>query len=224
MKRIQFQNTSKILVTVFCTGLSALLSGQSNKDGSMPQYLYEEFTKCDILMKTGQLNNQEINYNTLTEKMVFTRDGKYYDISNPEMVDTVYLNKSKFVPEGKAFYEVLLSAPVELFVQYKGSLQSAGKPVGYGGTSQVASSTSLSSINLDSRQWNLTIPSDYTVSSSIVYWIVRGDEMVSFENEKQFLKLFPEKADKLKSFIKENRLKFDKQDHLIKLVKYCSSL
>jgi hypothetical protein len=48
--------------------------------------------------------------------------------------------------------------------------------------------------------------------------------MVSFENEKQFLKLFPEKSDQLKSYIKENRLKFEKQEHLIKLVKYCSSL
>ena len=224
MKRIQFQNSSKILVTIVCTGLSLLLSGQSNKDGSMPQYLYEEFTNCDILMKSGQLHNQEVNYNTLTGKMVFTRDGKYYDISNPEMVDTVYLNKSKFVPVGKAFYEVILSTPAALYVQHKGSLQSAGKPVGYGGTSQVASSTSLSSINLDSRQWNLSIPSDYIVTLSREYWILKGTEMVSFGNEKQFLKLFPDKTDKLKSFIKENRLKFDKQDHLIMLVKYCSSL
>jgi hypothetical protein len=224
MKRIQLQNTSKFLVTIFFTGLSALLSGQSNKDGSMPQYLYGEFSKSEILMKNQQLHNQEINYNTLTGKMVFTRDGKYYDISNPEMIDTVYLNESKFVPVGKAFYEVLMSVPVALFVQYTGSLQPAGKPVGYGGTSQVASSDYLSSVNLSSGIWNLAIPADYLVKSSAVYWILKGTELVSFENEKQFIKLFPEKSEKLKSYIKENKLKLDKQEHLIKLVKYCGSL
>jgi len=48
------------------------------------------------------------------------------------MVDTVYLNDSKFVPEGKIFYEVLLSGPIDLFIQNKGDLMPAGKPVGYG--------------------------------------------------------------------------------------------
>jgi hypothetical protein len=221
---IKSQHASGILVTIFITGCSVILSGQSNKDGSMPQYLYGEFSKSDILMKSGQVHNQEIDYNTLTQKMVFTRDSKYYDITNPEMVDTVYLNESKFIPVGKAFYEVLLAAPVKLFVQYKGSLMSAGKPVGYGGTSQVSSSTSLSSIDLNSRVWNLSIPSDYIVRMSKAFWILRGNEMVSFENEKQLLKLFPEKADQLKSYIKENRLKFEKQDNLIKLMKYLGSL
>jgi len=223
MKQIIEKNLIVLIVILF-TGMLFKLSGQTTSTGSMPQYLFHDFTTCDIKMKSGQTQTQEMNYNTITEKMVFTRDKKYYDLTNPEMVDTIILQNCRFVPAGKAFYEVLVSGPVSLFIQHKGDLMSAGKPVGYGGTSQVASANYINAIELDGLQVNLQLPSDYIVKSSPVYWIRKGDEWSSFNGEKQFLKIFPDKAVQIKGFIKENRIKFDKSENLIRLVKYCSTL
>ncbi len=61
-------------------------------------------------MKGGKTNTATMNYNTVTEKMVFISNDKYYDLTNPETVDTVILNGCKFVPVGKSFYEVLVSS------------------------------------------------------------------------------------------------------------------
>ncbi|MCX6329757.1 MAG: hypothetical protein NTZ85_09650 [Bacteroidia bacterium] len=213
-----------ILIVFLITGMLFKLSGQATSSGSMPQYLFAEFTKCDIKMISGQTQTQEMNYNTVTEKMVFTRDKKYYDLTNPEMIDTIILQNCRFVPAGKAFYEVLVSGPLSLFLQHKGDLMTAGKPVGYGGTSQVASSNYINNIEMDGLQVNLQLPNNYIVNPSPVYWIRNENKWFSFNGEKQFLKIFPDKAVRIKGFIKENRIKFDKPGNLIRLVKYCSTL
>lgn len=197
---------------------------QTTSDGSMPQYYFQDFSTGRVIMKNGQVQTPKMNYNTVTEKMVFTRDEKYYDIANPEMVDTVIIQDIKFVPVGKAFYEVLIPSSPALLLQFKGNLLPAGKPVGYGGTSQVASSVYLSSVELSGRRYNLPIPSDYIVKIDPIYWIRKDDGMVSFINEKQFLSLFPEKAGQLRDFIKKNRIKIDRKEHVIRLANYCISL
>ncbi len=215
---------SKYLLAISIALIPASLISQTTSDGSMPQYYFQDFAEAKIIMKNGQVQTPTLNYNTVTEKMVFIRDGKYYDIANPEMVDTVIIRDVKFVPVGKAFYEVLIGTEPALLFQYKGEVLPAGKPVGYGGTSQLAASTYLSSVDLSGGRYNLPLPSDYIVKTEPKYWIRKDGGMVSFINEKQFLGLFPEKSDKLRDFIKKNRIKIDRIEHVIKLVNYCSSL
>jgi hypothetical protein len=224
MRPIQIQNVIRILAAVLFAGFPAVLAAQSNSDGSMPQYLFPGFSKSEVSMKNGQIQTPMMNYNTVTETMVFVRDGKYYDMTNLEMVDSVFLNDCKFVPSGKIFYEVLLSGKIDLFIQHKGDLLPPGKPVGYGGTSQVASSSYISGVERETGYYNLPLPADYIVKASPVYWVRIDYEMVGFINEKQFLKLFPDKTDEIKEFIRKNRLKIDRPADLTQIVRYCSEL
>ena len=224
MERSRLNNLFRIAVAVIMIVMPAMLHGQVSSSGQMPQYLYPEFSKADVLMKGGRTNTAQMNYNIVTEKMVFISNDNYYDMTNPEQADTVYINGTKFVPVGKAFYEVLVSKPIALYYQHKGNLMSAGKPVGYGGTSQTSSSTYISNIELSGRQTNLPLPKDFIVNPAPVFWIRTGDKWSDFINEKQFLSLFPEKSSQIKSYIKENRIKIDKPENLARLVKYCATL
>jgi hypothetical protein len=221
MKYMKFRAAFAALILSACP---FLVDGQTNSRGEMPQYLFPGFSKSDVLMKGGKINTTSMNFNTVTGKMVFVNNEKYYDLTNPEMVDTVYLNGCRFVPVGKTFYQVLFSGPLTLYIQHKGTLMSAGKPVGYGGTSQTASSKYISSVEQSGYQFNLALPADFIVNPSNVYWIRSGDKWFDFTTEKQFLSIFPDKAQKLKAFIKENRIKIDRSENLIKLVEYASSL
>lgn len=216
--------SGKLLAAALIYSMPLSLPGQTTSDGSMPQYYFENFSQGEVRMKNGQIQTPSLNYNTVTEKMVFMRNDKYYDISNPEMVDTVIIQDIKFVPEGKVFYEVLISGSPSLFVQFKGELLPAGKPVGYGGTSQLASTVYLSSVDLSSGRYNLPLPSDFIVKITPVYWIRKDNEWFNFMNDKQFLKLFPEKSGELKDFIRKNRIKIDNKEDIIKLVNYCYKL
>jgi hypothetical protein len=211
-----------LLLVVTLSGIPAIIYSQATSTGEMPQYLLPEFRKCEVLMKTGARNSALMNYNIVTEKMVFIANDKFYDMTNPDAADTVNLDGRKFVPVGKAFYEVLVSGPVTAFIQHKGSLMSAGKPVGYGGTSQTASANYISNIELSGIQYNIALPSDYVVNNKDVYWIRTGEKWLDFTTEKQFLAIYPDKAAQIKSFIKTNKIKIDRPDDLKKLVKYCA--
>ncbi|MCU0461278.1 MAG: hypothetical protein MUF36_04590 [Bacteroidales bacterium] len=224
MKNIVFKNLYGFTAAFLLSVVTLILQGQTTNTGEMTQYLFSEFTKCDVLMKNGQIHTTVMNYNIVTGKMVFLSNDKYFDMTNSEAVDTVMLNGCKFIAAGKSFYEVLVAKPIALFIEHKGNVSMAGRPVGYGGTSQVASSSYISSIERSGIQTNLPLPSAYVVNPSTVYWIRRGENWADFTNEKQFLSLFPEKASIIKSFIKGNRIKFDEPDDLIRLVKYCASL
>lgn len=203
---------------------AASLQAQRNTDGSMPQYLYSAFSPAVVKMRNGTRNRALLNYNIVTEKMVYFKDEDYYDMISTELIDTVYLAGSKFIPVGKIFHEVLADGPIGFFIQHKGTLMSAGAPAGYGGTSQVSNTKSLTSVELSGMRYNLSLPSDFTVSLTPVFWIRIGEKYESFINERQFLRLFPEQEDKLKDFIKKSRVKFDKPATLAKLAIYCNSM
>jgi hypothetical protein len=224
MKQFILKNFTNVIMAGLFAGVPVIVTCQTNSSGSMPQYLFKDFAKSEIKLKRGESQTQMMNYNKVTEKMIFTRDNQYYELTNAEIVDTIFLNDCKFVPVGKTFYEVLADGPATLFIQHKSSLLPAGKQVGYGGTSQIASADYLSSVKLQGGQYNLPLPSDYIVNDGAVYWIRKGDIWSDFNNEKQFLKIFPVNSVQIKDFIRKNRIKFDKPDNLVKLVMFCNTL
>jgi len=214
----------RILVLICLLILIYPVKAQTTPDGSAPQFLYPDFTSGTVKMKNGKSQSTDLNYNTVSEKIVYEKDGKIYDLVNTEMVDTVFIQDSKFVPVGKIFHEVLLIAPISLFVQHKGDLIPPGTPAGYGGTSQVSNTKMMTSVQLDMGYYNLKLPPDYQVKVDPVYWIRKENTMNNFMNERQFLKLFPGKEAELKKYIKDNRIKFDKPANLVKLVQYCNEM
>jgi hypothetical protein len=202
----------------------AAVSGQTNNDGSMPQYLFPGFTEGRVLMKNGQVQTELMNFNIVTGRIVYYKNDKYWDLSNSEMTDTIYIKDRKFTSFGKSIYEVLLIDDISLFIQHKGSLLSAGSTVGYGGKSQVAATSTITSVDLSSGRFNLPISADFIVNPSPVYWIRMDNEMKDFLNEKQFLNLFPGKSVEIRDFIKKNRLKIDKPEQLVRIVSFCNGL
>jgi hypothetical protein len=215
----------KYTLAVIGGTISLLSYSQSNADGTMPQYYFSSFSEATILMKNGQTQSQALNYNTLTGMMVFRKGDKLYDITNQETIDTVYIEKCKFVPVGKNFYEVAYSGRLySYFIQHTGNLAQPGKPVGYGGTSQLSSSSYVSTANLTGMQWNIALPKDYEVVPSSVYWIRAGNAWFDFETEKQLLKLFPDKSSQMKEFLRANKIRIDKPESVAKLIDYLNKL
>jgi hypothetical protein len=206
------------LLISFC--LTLPVTAQTTPDGSTPQFLYPDFSKGKVKMRNGQYQSVILNYNTVSEKMVYQKEDNLYDMVNTDMMDTVFLQNSKFVPAGKVFYEVLLAAPVSFYVQYKGKLMPPGTQAGYGGPSQVSNTKMMSSVQLSQGYYNLKLPTDYTVKVDLVYWIRKDSDMYSFMNERQFLKIFPEEATELKQYIRQNRLKFSDPADMVILAEH----
>ena len=199
-------------------------SARTDQDQDLAQYLFPSFSRSTIILKSGKTSTLMLNYNTVSEKMVFEQHGQFYDLVNPEASDTATIEKRRFIPYETFFLEVMVNDAISLYVRHKSELIAPGRPMGYGTTSQLTSSNYLSGLETPSGYYNFKLPDGYTVRPANIYYLKVSGEMSSFVGEKQFLRNFPDKEEALKQFIKKNRLKFDRKDDLVRIVNYCNEL
>lgn len=210
-----------ILVLIFSHAFH--LEAQTTADGSRPQFLFPEFVQGKVRMRNGLSQSLKLNYNTVSEKMVYEKEGLLYDIVNVWMIDAVIIQNTMFVSVGTVFHQLLFIGPMPLLAYYRGEIIPSGTIVGYGGTSQVSNAKSITSLKLGIGDYNDRLPPDYIVKNEKVYVVKRDGKFQNFVNEKQFLKIFPYKELELKKFIRQNRIRFDNDSDLIQLVEFCNS-
>lgn len=224
MKRNRDFTMTAIVISCFLlTAGYQQLCGQEEVMQDLKQYLYPEFTRSSILMKNGRTMNVMLNYNMVTEKMVFEQNGEYYNIVNPETADTIFLNDEKFIYHEGVFLEIMQLGKLPFYVQHRAELIQPPRPAGYGTTSQLTSSNVLSGINTPSGYYNLKLPDGFTVRKSNTYWVNKDGRMGYFLGQRQFLKLFPDNDARLKKFIKDSKIRFDKPEDVVKLAAFCDN-
>lgn len=211
-----------LAIVLFCIGIQ--LTAQTDSIESRSQFLLPELSYGTIRLKTGKYIEKKINFNLLTGKMNYLENGKVMDLTNPEAVDTVFTTNKKFIYNDKIFLEVIVEAPVALYIEHKGQLISSGNVGPYGTTSQTSGPTSLKRYYTDSNTYNLKLPEEFKVIQSFVPWVKINNELHKFLTINQFQKLFPENKDKIKQFINKFKPSIKNPDDLVKLVNYCNEL
>jgi len=212
----------KYAFTVLIFGLS-VFNGLAQKEVKLiSHYLFPEFTTGKILMSSGALKETNLNYNSLTEEMIFQYNGTNLAIANPESVDTVYILDRKFVQVKKIFYELLENLPVPLFVHHLCTVTPPGKNSGYGGTSQTSAITATSTVFSSRGMYELKLPDDYAIDPYSEYLLKKDGTYTRISNTNQVIKCFPEKEDAIKDFVKKNNISFKKEEDIRTLIKFCN--
>jgi len=224
MNRINPNFVKGVFLLIILNLLFFDLLGQTDASNPLPQFLFPVFTKSIVKMKDGRTLTATMNYNMVDEEMIFEQRGVYMALEKPQDVDTVFLQNRKFVPVEKAFYEVLVKSKVILFIQHKSRYTLAGTTTAYGMKSVTLGSTPVMTAQSGNQVRQIDVPDDVTVSPATVYWVMKDNEMHKFNNEKQFLKIFPENEEKLKEYIKSNKLDIKSREDLIKLGDLCNEL
>ena len=104
MRHFNFRSIIRLsIILMISIDLQLTLNAQTKPDGSAPQFLFPEFSTGKVRLKNGNIQSLELNYNTVSEKIVYKKDDKIYDVVNTEIIDTVFIKESKFVPAGKVF-------------------------------------------------------------------------------------------------------------------------
>jgi hypothetical protein len=204
--------------------LIPVLRGQTDPSNPLPQFLFPSFTKSLVKMKDGRQLTASINYNMVDEEMIFDQKGVYMALDKPQEIDTIYLQNKKFVPVEKAFYEVLNKGEITMFIQHKSKYSQKGTPTAYGMTTKTAGPTKVLSMRVGNQVRQVDLPENVEITAATVYWVKYNNGMNKFTTEKQFLKLFPDKADKLKEYIKNSKLNLKEREDLIKLGNFCNEI
>jgi hypothetical protein len=185
-------------------------------------YLFPEFTKGVVLMKTGIKNEALLNYNSLTEEMVFDNKGRKLALTKKEMefIDTVYIRDRKFFVLNNEFTELVYHSTWDLYAGHKCRINDPGKPIGYGATTQTSAVTSYSSYHADGRIYELKLPDGYEVKPYIVYWLMKDGKLNKFISIRQLMKLYEEKKDLARTYTKKHNVKYDDQVSIVQFINY----
>ncbi len=175
-------------------------------------------------MKNRENMPLALNYNVVTEKMVFRQKSQIFDVVNYSLVDTVYINGRKFVPFKNVFYEVLIGARVSLFVQHKGKIKTPPRPAAYGGTSEVSSSTYINNLQMEGDVYRMKGDAPVIIEPVPIIWIRKDNKMHPVFNKKNLLKIFTDRKDEIIEFISVNQFNPKNPGHLIDLVNYYNGL
>jgi len=214
---------SACLLIIFCFMLPDL-NAQTDPANPLPQFLFPAFTKSLVKMKDRRQLTATLNYNMVDEEMIFDQKGVYMALDKPQEIDTIYLQNRKFVPVEKAFYEVAVNGTTDIFIQHKSRYAPVGSNTAYGLKTQTLGPSSVKSVSVGNQVRQIDVPDNVTVSPATVFWIKIGDQMNKFTTERQFLKLFPDIEEKLKEFIKTNKIDIKIREDLIKLGNFCNVL
>lgn len=191
---------------------------------NLPNLLFPKFSWGIVKLKTGEKNKAMLNYNTVTQELVFMQKKDFLVLDNPQDIDSVFLWNKIFIPFEKAFYELAVMAPVTLFIQHKSYVEQPGVPTGFGAKSQTAGPTSVARYYGARGPIDLKLPNDFKVIDDTEYWIKREGSFDNFDTKKKFLKIFPDKEAELSKFIKERGIDFEKPVKVVELVVYCNEL
>jgi hypothetical protein len=193
---------------------------QAQEDST--HYVLPEFVIGAVKLKDGRTDSAIMNYNMLTEEMIFVKNGVLLALDSLEAIDTVNIDSRIFVPHQKIFYELLVKGPASLYVEHKCNLLIAGNPSGYGGITETGASRNISFLPSAGRAYKLKLPDGYHITDATQHWIRVKDKFYKANTTSQITKVFPEKEKEIKQFIKANKLDLKNTNNMITLIVKCN--
>jgi len=212
----------KRILVIFLLNLVLFSSFAQNRGVELSHYIFPEFKNGTVLMKSGQQHQALLNYNTLSEEMIFEDKGRKLAISKEEKekVDTVFIEGRKFFVLNGRFAELIYRSGYELYAEYRCDVKYPGKPAGYGGTSETSSVSTYSGVYSGVVLYELKLPDDFKIKPYIIYWLKKDGEINKFVNLKQLNKIFSDRKDLIKEYISSNNPDFNDRESLIRLIRY----
>ncbi len=205
---------NKVIVFLF---LSFWELNASYAQNDTEHYLFSEFSDAIIVYKTGLKKSIGLNYNTVTEEMVFFENGQYLALDMTETIDTIYINSSTFIPYKNYFLEQHSTDPARIFVRHKHTLLNVGKSTGYG-TSQTNAIDNYSSVISSGQIYELNISGDFQLMPENSFFVVIENEIKSVNNIREISKLFSFPKHEIRSYLKSENLDLKNIHDLNKLI------
>lgn len=215
----------KRIVCVLLANFVFFFSYGQKETAKGEHYLFPAFNQGVVLLKGGKMDAKMLNYNMLTEQLLFDSYGKILAVPDEQLarVDTVFIQERRFIILNDQFVELIHHSKWDLFAEHKCDLKEQGKDAGYGGKSQTSAINNPSSVRLGGMVYNLQLPDGFEIKRYAYYWLRKDGEVKQLANMKQLKKLYKQKDDLLDDYVKKNEVKFEDHETIIKLISYLES-
>lgn len=185
--------------------------------------LFPRFLEGYVLMKTGDIEQAPLNYNTDNQSIYFMKDEKYMILTGLEEIDTIYLQNKKFVPVKSNLFEVLTDdAGTTVFVSYTNKSKPLVSTSDHDGSTKKSVnevSNTVTSVYVNGVKHN-----HFAVEIEKHYWITRKKKMYKADNINQVKKIFPAKSLEIEKFIIDNNITFVSDADILRLASFIQNL
>lgn len=212
----------KRIVVVLLFTLILFSSFCQSQGVELSHYVFPDFTNGSVLMKSGQQHQALLNYNALSEEMIFVDKGTKLAISKEEKekIDTVYIKGRKFFVLDGRFLELIYRSGYELYAEHRCDVKYPGKPAGYGGTSETSSISTYSGVYSGGILYELRLPDDFSIKPYLIYWLMKDGKINKIVNLKQLNKVFGDRKDQIKEYVGSNKTDYNDIESMVGLIRY----
>jgi len=213
----------KLILTILPAFLFCGLFAQQDQNvKQLTQYLFPDFREGRVLQKSGTVTKTMLNYNTLTQEMIFIQGDQYLALDKIWDIDTVFFNNKKFVPGDNMFYEVGTNTLTALLIQHTTDIIPPGNETGYG-KSQTSAITNVTDLKRSGRAYALSLPDEYAFKDKTIYLLKKDGNFIPVKNIKDVKKVFTGKENLIDTYTKTNKVSFKKDEDVVKLIEFCNS-
>jgi len=191
--------------------------------------LFPEYQKGNVYFKNHKVVGSLLNYETVTKEMLFKQNDQVLSLGLTQTIDSVVIAGRVFVNYEKCeFFEKTSAGNGDLYIQYISTLISQGKQAGFGGYSQVSKVESIGSMTTtDGGQTHqtdeLSSNERFKARINFSFWIRRDGKFIAISSQKQVLKAFPNKKQKIQSYLTDHKIDFESVDDVKSLLNFCFS-
>ena len=183
-------------------------------------YYFKGFIPGKVILKNKQFARGKFNYDFRNKQMHFLNGNTDMIVENLQDIDTIIIDKTRFIPYEGRFVEVMKEGKTALLIEKEVNTRERGKV----GAMGMATHGSVQAIDVNARfqrvngenNMDLTIYKDEIKN---IYYILIKRNWKSFRNQATFLKLFPKKQqESIKETIKTLDVDFDNPEDVLKLL------
>ena len=217
-------NLRKNLFSLLLAMIAGQLLGQDPATES--RFFFPEFQEASVYYKDGRTFRIPANYDLVRGSFVFIdKEGgdQIKLFGDQQNIGSVKVGNRVFLATPFGPTEIIQVEP-NFKVHYKPRLREASKSGGYG-TSSSASATRTMSHLVQNGPTNYLEKSDGSVAEIInIYTVSIGKKQKQFENEKQFLKLYPKQEKALTEYMLAEEVDFNVVPQVLALYNYAQTL
>ena len=214
-----------IVLSIFCCNATTWGQAQvftyTERDTKVEgkHYRFPEFKKGIITRTNGEPVVTQLNYNLATEEIVVDLGHSKTPYQINDKVISIVIDNVTFVHDQGIVYEEIYTDTVSLLVHRFQKLSRLGQNTGLGRSGSVNSKELPPS---NEQLYELAIPGTFEATDINTYFVRKDGKFIAVSKLKDLINIFPAMRDDLKDFSKKERIKFQREDHLIKLLRFCN--
>lgn len=185
--------------------------------------LFTDYKPGVIILKGNKKVNVPINYNATKHLMMYKQGDDDMILGNIQSVDSIIVDKHRFIPVKNRFYEVIPVNSDFILVDWNITMTN----IGYRGAYGQVTHSKVHNYNVSAMTHGLyhteakpdTSLEVYRRNNKNTYYIIQDKKMKSFRDKKSLLKLFPERKEEIEIILKEEKTMFKSVEDVVNLMK-----